>query len=166
MVRYDFEGLGTGVSHAEALCALVPALRMAAMALTQRADAADDLVHDVLLQGILLGDRWTEVDPLTELLSRMRNGFHTRTRLNGWDGSGRDEPEGVMLAQRILDLPVEERGPLILVRLLGARPETACDLCGCGGATLATRLQRAEMRLLGAPAIAARAAGERFRFHV
>lgn len=165
MVRNDFEGLGAAVTlRSESLCALVPALRMAAVGLTRRADAADDLVHDALLQGILLGDRWEEADLLPELMSRMRNAYYTRTRLNGWSGTGRDEPDGVSLAQRILDLPLEERGPLILVRLLGAHPELACGLCGCGEATLARRLHRAEMRVLGWPVLAASAAAaHRFR---
>lgn len=165
-MQHDFQKLGAAVAaRRESLCAMVPALRMAAVGLTRCADAADELVHDTLLQAILLGDRCEEADLLPELLSRMRNAYYTRTRLNGWTGKGRDEPEGVMLAQRILDLPAEERGPLILVRLLGARPELACGLCGCGEMTLARRLQRAEMRVFGWPMLATGGAGKEIHAH-
>ncbi len=166
MMRNDFDSLrATATARGEALCALVPALRMAAVGLTGRADAADDLVHGALLQGILLGERWENTDLLPELLSRMRNAFYTRTRLSGWTGTGHDEPEGAALAMRILDLPAEERGPLILVRLLGAHPELACGLCGCGEATLSTRLRQAEMQVFGWPLHSATVAADHFHSH-
>lgn len=139
-------------SRGEDLYALVPTLRMAALGLTRRADEVEDLVHDALLQGLVLGLHWDRRELLPQLLSRMRNAFYTRTPLAGWTCSeAHDAPDEAADAARIFALPAPEREAVILVTLLGASGERACGLCGCERAVLRARLERAHERLGAAP---------------
>lgn len=135
-------------ARGEALCALVPTLRMAAVGLTRRADEAEDLVHDILLQGLILGGRWDRRELLPHLLSRMRNTFYTRTPLAGWTcPEAHDAPEDAGLAAQVYALPAPEREAVILVALLGASVEQACGLCGCTQEVLRSRIERGQGRL-------------------
>lgn len=135
-------------ARGEELCALVPTLRMAAVGLTRKIGEAEDLVHDVLLQGLILSEQWDVRDLLPNLLSRMRNTFYTRTPLAGWTcPESHDSPEQAAFAAQVYALPAPEREAVILVSLLGASLEQACGLSGCTEVALQSRLDRAHERL-------------------
>lgn len=151
MAQTPMEGLrAASAARGEDLCALVPTLRMAAVGLTLRADETADLVHDVLLQGLILGGNWDRRDLLPQLLSRMRNAFYTRTPLAGWTGPDmHDAPEEAVHAAQVFALPPHEREAAIIVALLGASIDQASGLCGCSRSVLRERLERAQRRLGG-----------------
>ena len=145
------------------LVRLIPSMRAFAISLSGRADVADDIVQDALMNA------WAKQDsfqPGTNFKAWMftiiRNLFYSRMRKRGREIQ---DSEGVF-AERMsvapaqhgnLDmqdfrkalgmLPEDQREAIILIGASGMSYEEAAEICGCAVGTIKSRVNRARNKL-------------------
>lgn len=155
--------MGEEFSFKTQLVALIPSMRAFAMSLSGRADVADDIVQDALMNA------WAKQEsfqPGTNFKAWMftiiRNLFYSKMRKRGREIQDSD---GVF-AERLsvppaqlgnLDLqdfrkalgllPEDQREAIILIGASGMSYEEAADICGCAVGTIKSRVNRARNKL-------------------
>jgi RNA polymerase sigma-70 factor (ECF subfamily) len=147
----------------EAMLAAVPSLRGFALALSRRADRADDLVQEALLHAI---DKIETFKPGTNmaawLSTILRNHFCNEFRRKGREVSDRDglfvaavtsqpaQESHLHLAEfrtALAALPPEQREAVMLVGASGLSYDEAAAICRCPAGTIKSRANRGRARL-------------------
>jgi RNA polymerase sigma-70 factor, ECF subfamily len=145
------------------LIAQLPAMRAFAVSLCGKADVADDLVQDALMNAWA---KQASFQPGTNikawLFTIVRNLFYSRMRKRGREIQDSDgiftERLSVPPAQNgnldmqdfktaLAKLPEDQREAIILIGATGLSYEEAAAVCGCAIGTIKSRVNRARHRL-------------------
>jgi RNA polymerase sigma-70 factor, ECF subfamily len=145
------------------LIAQLPAMRAFAVSLSGRADVADDLVQEAVMNAWAKQSSFSEGTNLKAwLFTILRNVFYSRLRKRGREVQDTDGvfssrvavPPSQMASLDLQDfrkalglLPDDQREAVILVGASGMSYEEAADICGCAVGTIKSRVNRARNRL-------------------
>jgi len=151
----------TGVFHTQ-LVALVPKLRIQALALTRNRAAAEDLVQDAVANALAAQDSFTPGTNFAAWMHRiLRNRFISTLRKQRETTDIEDLPSSAFavsashedrmvlkeLSKALGRLPADQREALFMVVLQGMSYEEVAEATGCAVGTAKSRVFRARRQL-------------------
>ena len=152
---------GSGEFHAQ-LVALVPKLRIQALALTRNRAAAEDLVQDAVANALAAQDSFTPGTNFAAWMHRiLRNRFISTLRKQRETTDIEDLPSSAFavgaahedrmilkeLSRALGRLPADQREALFMVVLQGLSYEEVAETTGCAVGTAKSRVFRARRQL-------------------
>lgn len=152
---------GSGEFHAQ-LVALVPKLRIQALALTRNRAAAEDLVQDAVANALAAQDSFTPGTNFAAWMHRiLRNRFISTLRKQRETTDIEDLPSSAFavsaahedrmvlkeLSRALSRLPADQREALFMVVLQGLSYEEVAETTGCAVGTAKSRVFRARRQL-------------------